>query len=261
MHQGQAKGIEFFTGYLIELSLSADNVFVFALIFGYFAVPATYQHKVLFWGILSAIVLRLIMILAGAVLIKEFAWIIYFFAGFLILTAIKMLLSGDEEVHPERNPIVRWFRRVVPGTSDYHGDRFWVREHGKLLATPLLVVLICVEVSDVIFAVDSIPAIFAVTEDPFIVFTSNICAILGLRSLYFVLAGVMDRFIYLKTGLALVLGFVGVKMLLSHTEWKIDSLISLAVVALILAGSVVASLWATRKRPGEVEEAKEALQS
>lgn len=261
MHQGQAKGIEFFTGYLIELSLSADNVFVFALIFGYFAVPAAYQHKVLFWGILSAIVLRLVMILAGAVLIKEFAWIIYFFAGFLILTAVKMLLSGDEEVHPERNPIVRWFRRVVPGTSDYHGDRFWVREHGKLLATPLLVVLICVEVSDVIFAVDSIPAIFAVTEDPFIVFTSNICAILGLRSLYFVLAGVMDRFIYLKTGLALVLGFVGVKMLLSHTEWKIDSLISLGVVGLILAGSVAASLWATRKRPGEAEEAKEALQS
>lgn len=260
MDQGQAKGIEFFTGYLIELSLSADNVFVFALIFGYFAVPPAYQHKVLFWGILSAIVLRLIMILAGAVLIKEFAWIIYLFAAFLILTAVKMLLGGNEEVHPERNPIVRWFRRVVPGTSDYHGDRFWVREHGKLLATPLLVVLICVEVSDVIFAVDSIPAIFAVTEDPFIVFTSNICAILGLRSLYFVLAGVMDRFIYLKTGLALVLGFVGVKMLLSHTEWKIDSLLSLGVVALILGGSVGASLWATRKRPGE-EPINEALQS
>lgn len=249
--QGSAKGIEFFTGYLIELSLSADNVFVFALIFGYFAVPAAFQHKVLFWGILSAIVLRLIMILAGAVLIQEFTWIIYFFAAFLIFTAIKMLVSNDEEIHPERNPVVRWFRKVVPTTPDFRGDRFLVREHGKLLATPLLVVLVCVEISDVIFAVDSIPAIFAVTRDPFIVFTSNICAILGLRSLYFVLAGVMDRFIYLKTGLALVLGFVGVKMILSHTAWKIDSIVSLCVVALILAGSVVASLWATRKRPGE----------
>lgn len=250
-NQGSAKGIEFFTGYLIELSLSADNVFVFALIFGYFAVPPAYQHKVLFWGILSAIVLRLIMILAGAVLITQFTWIIYVFAAFLIFTAIKMLFSDDEEIHPERNPVVRWFRKMVNTTPDFRGDRFWVREHGKLMATPLLVVLICVEVSDVIFAVDSIPAIFAVTRDPFIVFTSNICAILGLRSLYFVLAGVMDRFIYLKTGLALVLGFVGVKMILSHTAWKIDSIISLGVVALILAGSVVASLWATRKRPGE----------
>ncbi len=248
--QGSAKGIEFFTGYLIELSLSADNVFVFALIFGYFAVPSSYQHKVLFWGILSAIVLRLIMILLGAVLIQQFAWIIYFFAAFLIFTAIKMLVSDDEEVHPERNPVVRWFRKLVPTTADFRGDRFWIRESGQLMATPLLVVLICVEVSDVIFAVDSIPAIFAVTRDPFIVFTSNICAILGLRSLYFVLAGVMDRFIYLKTGLALVLGFVGVKMILSHTPWKIDSIISLGVVALILAGSVFASLWATRKRPG-----------
>jgi tellurite resistance protein TerC len=249
--QGSAKGIEFFTGYLIELSLSADNVFVFALIFNYFAVPANYQHKVLFWGILSAIVLRLIMILAGAALITQFTWIIYLFAAFLIITALKMLFSGDEEVHPERNPIVRWFRRVVPGTPDFRGDRFWVRENGKLLATPLLVVLVCVEISDVIFAVDSIPAIFAVTRDPFIVFTSNICAILGLRSLYFVLAGVMNRFIYLKTGLALVLGFVGIKMVLSHTAWKIDSIISLGVVALILATSVIASLYATRERPGD----------
>lgn len=251
--QGAEKGLEFFTGYLIELSLSADNVFVFALIFTFFAVPAAYQHKVLFWGIMSAIVLRLVMILAGSVLIHQFSWIIYVFAGFLIVTAIKMLLSSGEEVHPERNPVVRWFRKVVPATSDYEGDRFWVKRDGRWLATPLLVVLFCVEVSDVIFAVDSIPAIFAVTDDAFIVFTSNICAILGLRSLYFVLAGVMDRFIYLKTGLALVLGFVGVKMALSHTPWKIDSLVSLGVVGLILAGSVAASLWKTRNTAPEPE--------
>lgn len=243
---GQAKAVEFFTGYLIELSLSADNVFVFALVFNYFAVPQAYQHKVLFWGILSALVLRFIMIMAGAALIINFAWIIYVFAAFLIITAIKMLVSNDEEVHPENNPVVRWFKKAVPTTSAYEGDRFIVKRGGMWMATPLLVVLVCVEVSDVIFAVDSIPAIFAVTQDPFIVFTSNVCAILGLRSLYFVLAGVMNRFIYLKTGLALVLGFVGIKMLLSHTPYKIDSLVSLSVVALILAGSVVASLWATR---------------
>jgi tellurite resistance protein TerC len=244
---GSAKAIEFFTGYLIELSLSADNVFVFALVFTYFAVPQSYQHKVLFWGILSALVLRFIMIMAGAALIINFAWIIYVFAAFLIITAIKMLVSKDEEIHPENNPVVRLFKRLVPTTTAYEGDRFIVKRGGLWMATPLLVVLVCVEVSDVIFAVDSIPAIFAVTKDPFIVFTSNVCAILGLRSLYFVLAGVMNRFIYLKTGLALVLGFVGVKMLLSHTPYKIDSLVSLGVVALILAGAVGASLWATRK--------------
>jgi len=244
---GSAKAVEFFTGYLIELSLSADNVFVFALVFTYFAVPQSYQHKVLFWGILSALVLRFIMIMAGAALIINFAWIIYVFAAFLIITAIKMLVSKDEEIHPENNPVVRLFKRLVPTTTAYEGDRFIVKRGGLWMATPLLVVLVCVEVSDVIFAVDSIPAIFAVTKDPFIVFTSNVCAILGLRSLYFVLAGVMNRFIYLKTGLALVLGFVGVKMLLSHTPYKIDSLVSLGVVALILAGAVGASLWATRK--------------
>jgi len=244
---GSAKAVEFFTGYLIELSLSADNVFVFALVFTYFAVPQSYQHKVLFWGILSALVLRFIMIMAGAALIINFAWIIYVFAAFLIITAIKMLVSKDEEIHPENNPVVRLFKRLVPTTTNYEGDRFIVKRGGLWMATPLLVVLVCVEVSDVIFAVDSIPAIFAVTKDPFIVFTSNVCAILGLRSLYFVLAGVMNRFIYLKTGLALVLGFVGVKMLLSHTPYKIDSLVSLGVVALILAGAVGASLWATRK--------------
>lgn len=244
---GNAKAVEFFTGYLIELSLSADNVFVFALVFNYFAVPAAYQHKVLFWGIMSALVLRLLMILIGATLLSHFAWIIYVFAAFLIITAAKMLFGKDEEIHPEANPIIRWFKRVVPTTHDYHGDRFFVKIGDARLATPLLVVLFCVEVSDVIFAVDSIPAIFAVTDDAFIVFTSNVCAILGLRSLYFVLAGVMNRFIYLKAGLALVLGFVGIKMLLSHTAWKIDSIFSLVVVAVILGASVGASLWRTRQ--------------
>lgn len=245
---GSAKAVEFFTGYLIELSLSADNVFVFALLFNYFAVPAQFQHKVLFWGIISALVLRLIMILIGAALLSNFAWIIYVFAAFLIITALKMLFGKDEEMHPEANPVIRWFKRVVPTTHDYHGDRFIVKPDGvKFMATPLLVVLICVEISDVIFAVDSIPAIFAVTDDAFIVFTSNVCAILGLRSLYFVLAGVMNRFVYLKTGLALVLGFVGIKMLLSHTAWKIDSMASLVVVGMILALSIAASLWRTRR--------------
>lgn len=243
---GMEKGVEFFTGYLIELSLSADNVFVFALIFGYFAVPKEYQHKILFWGVLSAFVFRFVMILAGAALIKEFSWVIYIFGGFLLLTAVKMLADKGGEIHPEANPVVKWFRLLVPTTHTYAGNRFFTRENGRLMATPMLVVLFTIEVSDIIFAVDSIPAIFAVTDDVFILFTSNVCALLGLRSLYFVLAGVMDRFCYLRHGLALVLGFVGVKMLLSHSPWKIDSLWSLVVVAAILATSVIASLLRTR---------------
>ncbi len=243
---GSEFGKAFFTGYLIELSLSADNVFVFALLFNYFAVPLTYQHKVLFWGIISAIVLRFIMIVTGAALIEKFNWIIYLFAAFLIFTGIKMFFSSETQVDPEKNPVVRWFRKIVPGTDDYRDDKFFVIENGKRLATPLLTVLFCVEITDVIFAVDSIPAIFAVTRDPFIVFTSNICAILGLRSLYFLLAGVMDRFIYLKPGLAIILTYVGVKMSLSHSKYKIDSTISLLVVASILLIAILASLWKTR---------------
>ena len=244
---GPQKGLEFFTGYLIEKSLSVDNVFVFALLFSYFAVPAQYQHKVLFWGILGALIMRATMIVAGAALITKFAWIIYIFGGFLILTGIKMIFKKDEEIHPERNPVVRWFKRLMPVTSDYRGDKFFVRENGVRMATPLFVVLLLVEVSDLIFAVDSIPAIFAVTTDPFIVYTSNVFAILGLRSLYFALAGVMDKFHYLKVGLGAVLTFVGVKMLLAHSAWKIPTLISLGVVVLILAIAVVASLMRPRK--------------
>lgn len=244
---GSEKGIQFLTGYVIEKSLSVDNVFVFALLFSYFSVPAKYQHKVLFWGILGALVMRAIMIAVGAALITKFLWIIYIFGAFLIITGLKMIFKKEEEFHPESNPVVRWFKKLMPVTSDYREDKFFVRENGVRYATPLFVVLLLVEVSDVIFAVDSIPAIFAVTKDPFIVYTSNVFAILGLRSLYFALAGVMDKFHYLKLGLGVVLTFVGGKMLLGHTEWKIDTHLSLGVIVLILAGSVVASLVRPKK--------------
>jgi tellurite resistance protein TerC len=239
---GPQKALEFFTGYLIEYSLSVDNIFVFALLFSYFAVPAKYQHRVLFWGILGALVMRAVMIIAGTLLIAKFAWIIYVFGGFLILTGVKMIVKKEEEIHPENNPVVRWFKRLMPVTAGYREDKFFVRENGVRMATPLFVVLLLVEVSDLIFAVDSIPAIFAVTTDPFIVYTSNVFAILGLRSLYFALSGVMDKFHYLKVGLGVVLTFVGVKMLLAHTAWKIDTLVSLGVIVLILAAAVVMSL-------------------
>jgi tellurite resistance protein TerC len=241
---GQQKALEFFTGYVIEYSLSVDNMFVFALLFSYFAVPPLYQHKVLFWGILGALLMRAVMILVGAALIAKFAWIIYVFGAFLILTGIKMIFKKEEEIHPERNPLVRLFKRFMPVTSDYRADKFFVREKGILMATPLFVVLLLVEFTDLIFAVDSIPAIFAVTKDPFIVYTSNVFAILGLRSLYFALSGVMDKFHYLKIGLGVVLTFVGVKMLLGHTPWKIDTLVSLGVIVFVLAAAVAASwLW------------------
>lgn len=243
VREGSDTAVEFFTGYLIELSLSADNVFVFALIFSYFAVPAAYQHKVLFWGVLSALVLRFAMIWGGAALIENFAWIIYVFGIFLVYTGIKMLVKKDAEEHPERNPVVKWFTRAVPTTTEWHGDRFFTRIDGRLFATPLMVVLVCVEISDVVFAVDSIPAIFAVTRDPFIVFTSNVFAIMGLRSLYFVLAGAIKKFHYLHTGLGLVLSFVGVKMLLAHSGlFKIPTSAALGIVAGILVLAVVFSI-------------------
>ncbi|HSB87851.1 MAG TPA: TerC family protein [Ilumatobacteraceae bacterium] len=239
---GAQKALEFFTGYVIEKSLSVDNVFVFAMLFSYFAVPPLYQHKVLFWGILGALAMRAVMIALGAALIAQFSWIIYVFGAFLVLTGIKMAVKREEGIHPERHPMVRAFKGLMPVTSDYRQDRFFVAERGVRHATPLFVVLLLVEVSDLIFAVDSIPAIFAVTTDPFIVYTSNVFAILGLRSLYFALAGVMDKFHYLKIGLGVVLAFVGVKMLLAHSPYKLDTLLSLGVVVGILAMSVVASL-------------------
>jgi tellurite resistance protein TerC len=239
---GPQKGVEFFTAWLIEYSLSADNVFVFALIFSYFAVPAAWQHKVLFWGILGALVMRLVMIGLGVTLINQFGWILYLFGAFLVLTGLKMVFGKDTETHPEKNPVVRAFTRFVPVTQGYQGDSFVVRVQGRRMATPLLVVLVCVEASDLVFAVDSIPAVFAISLDPFIIYTSNVFAIMGLRSLYFVLAGVMDKFCYLRTALGIILSFVGAKMLLAHTAWKINTGVALGVVAGVLVLAVVASL-------------------
>jgi tellurite resistance protein TerC len=245
--RGPEAGVQFLTGYLLEKSLSIDNIFVIALIFGYFAVPAIHQHRVLFWGILGALVMRAGFILAGAALLEAFHWIIYVFGAFLIVTGLKMALVRDTEIHPENNPVLRLVRRLIPVTSDYRAGHFFVREGGRWLATPLFLVLVLVETTDLVFAVDSIPAIFAVTADPFLVFTSNIFAILGLRSLYFLLAGVMQKFIYLKLGLASVLMFVGTKMAIMDL-FKIPSLVSLLVVATLLTVAIVASLWKTRNQ-------------
>ena len=249
--RGSEVALQFLTGYLIEKSLSVDNIFVFVLIFTYFAVPSIYQHRVLFWGILGALIMRGIMIAAGAALIKEFHWIIYLFGAFLIFTGIRMATHKNEGIHPEKNPLVRLFRRIMPVSGEYHGQRFFVRVGGVLTATPLFIALLMVETTDLIFAVDSIPAIFAVTTDPFIVYTSNVFAILGLRSLYFVLRGVVDKFYYLKLSLAAVLTFVGVKMVLTDI-YKIPVVVSLAVVGLLLAIGIVASLLRARRVPTEV---------
>ncbi|MEK7408046.1 MAG: TerC family protein [Acidobacteriota bacterium] len=238
---GPERALEFFTGYLIEKALSVDNIFVFLVIFSYFAVPAAFQHRVLFWGILGALVMRAIFILLGAALLQRFHWVIYIFGAFLVFTGVKLFLQRGSEVHPERNPLFRLFRRLVASVGDYRSSHFTVVEAGKRYATPLLLVLVCVEGTDIVFAVDSIPAIFAITRDPFIVYTSNIFAILGLRALYFVLAGVMGRFHYLRVGLALVLAFVGTKMMLTDL-YKVPITASLGVVAALLTGSIVASL-------------------
>ncbi len=241
LHFGKQYGLEFFTGYLIEYALSVDNVFVFILIFSYFGVPAKLHHRVLFWGILGALIMRAIFIVAGAALISAFHWMIYIFGAFLIFTGFKVIRHGDAEVEPDRNPIVRLFQRLVPMSSGYETGKFFTIQNGKKLATPLTLVLVTVEATDVVFATDSIPAIFGVTSDPFIIYTSNVCAILGLRSLYFLLASVMNRFVYLGTGLGLVLVFIGAKML-SSGVYEINIGLSLSIVALILAGSIILSL-------------------
>lgn len=241
---GPTKALEFTTAYLIEEALSIDNIFVFLVLFSYFKVPARFQHRVLFWGILGAVVMRAGFILAGAALLNRFHWIIYVFGGILVWTGIKLFVMRDEEPDPERNPVLRLFRRLVPSVSEYHGQRFTIVKDGRRYATPLAAVLVAVEATDVIFAVDSIPAVFAVTRDPFIVYTSNIFAILGLRAMYFLLAGIMDRFRYLKPGLALVLIFVGAKMVLSEV-YKIPIGVSLGVVAGILATAIGTSLVVT----------------
>ena len=245
-------GLAFLTGYLIEKALSVDNIFVFVLIFSFFAVPAAYQHRVLFWGILGALIMRGIMIFAGAALLKQFHWVIYVFGAFLIFTGIRMALHRDDEMHPDQNPVVKLFRKLMPVTENFEEDKFFIRRAGKLMATPLFLVLLIVESTDLVFAVDSIPAIFAVTQEPFIVYTSNIFAILGLRALYFLLANVMDKFQYLKLGLSAVLTFVGVKMVIVDF-YKIPVGVSLGVIASILTISVVASLWKTRNLTSSAE--------
>jgi tellurite resistance protein TerC len=238
---GPEKALEFFTGYLIEYSLSVDNLFVFILIFSYFAVPTSYQYRVLFWGILGALIMRGAFIGTGALLLQHFHWFIYIFGAFLVFTGIKMLLEEETTVRPADNPVIKVLRRLMPISSEYKGQNFFVKEQRRWAATPLFVVLLVIESTDLIFAVDSVPAIFAVSTDPFIVYTSNVFAILGLRSLYFLLAGVIDVFVYLRYGLGAVLGFVGIKMLLVDL-YKIPIGISLAVVAGILACSIVASV-------------------
>lgn len=240
---GGDAALQFFTGYVIEKSLSLDNIFVIAVIFSYFSVPVQFQHRVLFWGVLGALVMRGVMIAAGTVLIHRFGWMTYVFGGILILTAVKMLVSRPENIAPNRNPLVRLARRFYPVSENFEAHHFFTRIDGKRAITPLFVVLLVVESTDVLFAVDSIPAIFAVTQDPFLVFTSNVFAILGLRSLYFVLASVIDRFRYLKLSLVVLLAYVGVKMLLAHV-YPIETFTSLAIISGILGLGVLASVVA-----------------
>jgi tellurite resistance protein TerC len=246
---GAEFGQQYFAGYLIEKSLAVDNVFVWAVIFSFFGVPREYQHRVLFLGVIGALVLRGAFIAAGAVLIAHFSWVLYLFAAFLVVTGIKMALQRDTHVDPSTSRVLRLFRRLVPTTDTYYGQRLLVRRAGVVLATPLLAVLVLVEATDVVFAVDSIPAIFAVTDEPFIVFTANAFALLGLRAMYFLLADLVHRFVYLKLGLALVLVWVGIKMALKVDVTYIPTPVSLAVIGAILTIAVGASWWTTRGRP------------
>ena len=240
--RGPDQGLTFLTGYVVELSLSVDNLFVFLLIFAYFKVPAQYQHKVLFCGILGALVMRAVFIGAGIALIQKFHWIIYVFGAILVISGLKMAFEKDKEVHPEKNPVLRLFRRFMPVTGEYHGGDFFVKREKLRLATPLFIVLLMMETTDLVFAVDSVPAVLAITTDPFIVYTSNVFAILGLRSMFFALTGIMKLFHYLHYGLAAVLVFVGGKMLLAGF-YKIPTLASLLVIVGLLAVAVVASLF------------------
>lgn len=254
--RGPEDALNFLTGYLVEYSLSVDNIFVFVLLFSYFRVPPQYQHRVLFWGILGALLMRGTMILLGAALVERFEWILYLFGAFLLVTGVRLIFQDDDpDVDPQRNPLVAIARRLLPITPEMQGDRFFVRDSGRFSATPLFLVLLIVESTDLIFAVDSIPAIFGITHDPFIVYTSNICAILGLRSLYFLLAGVMESFYYLRYGLAIILSFIGVKMLTPLvTGWflgghglHIPNTVSLAVIALTLITAIAASIIRSRR--------------
>lgn len=239
---GRIKALEFLTGYVIEYSLSVDNIFVFILIFSYFAVKPQYQHKILFWGIIGALLMRGIFIFTGVALINRFHWIVIIFGGFLVFTGIRMLFSKETEVDPEKNAIVRFFKKFLPVSHELDGEKFFIRRDHRLHATPLFLVLLIIETSDLIFAVDSIPAILAISQDRFIVYTSNIFAIMGLRSLYFALAGIMGLFRFLKIGLAFVLTFVGLKMLFAFFELEIPIVLSLLIIISILLISILASL-------------------
>ena len=243
---GPQKGLEFLTGYVIEKALSVDNIFIFVVLFTTFAVPREQQHRVLYWGVIGALIMRGLMIGLGTALIERFHWVLYIFGAILIITGIKMVVQRAVDPHPERNPIYKLAAGVIPSTPAYHGQHFFVRENSRWLATPLFLVLVAVEATDLVFAVDSIPAIFAVTTDPFIVYSSNVFAILGLRSLYFVLAGVLEKFRYLKLGLAFVLCFVGAKMLIAGV-YKVPIVVSLAVIVAILAVSILASMISGRR--------------
>ena len=245
---GKTKALEFFTGYVIEYSLSVDNIFIFILIFSYFAVNTRYQHKILFWGILGALIMRGIFIFAGVALINRFEWIVVIFGGFLLFTGIKMLFQKETEVNPDKNPIIKFFRRFLPVTQTLHGDKLLIVENRRLLATPLFLVLVIIESSDLIFAVDSIPAILAISKSTFIVYTSNIFAILGLRSLYFAVSGMMSYFRYLRVGLSFVLIFVGLKMLSSFVNFEISIILSLGIIISILLISILASVFIKKEK-------------
>lgn len=244
---GETKALEFLTGYVIEKALSVDNIFVFVLIFTYFQIPAIYQHKVLFWGIIGALIMRVIFIFAGVALLEKFHWTIYVFGAILIFTGIKMLLDKDKKMEPEKNPVIKLFRKFIPTTNQLHGEKFFIKENQKSVATPLFVALIMIEITDLIFAVDSIPAILAITQDHFIVYTSNVFAILGLRSLYFALSSIIDRFKYLAVGLAIILVFVGLKMVFIDF-YKIPVHFSLLIIFSIITLSIVISLIKTKNQ-------------
>ena len=248
---GHTPALQWLTAYVVEYSLSVDNLFVFLMVFSYFRVAPEHQHRVLFWGIVGAFVMRAVLIIAGTALVKEFHWLIYLFGAFLVFTAIKMLLSKEEAVDPEQQGIVKLARRVLPVSRSADGSRFFLREDGRLKVTPLFLVLLVVEATDLLFALDSIPAVLGISQDPFIVYSSNVCAILGLRSLFFVVASLMDKFHLLKVGLAAILGFVGVKMLITYFDIHVPIGISLGAIAGILAASIIASLiWPKAPEPG-----------
>jgi tellurite resistance protein TerC len=248
---GSVPALQWLTAYVVEYSLSVDNLFVFLMVFGYFRVAPEHQHRVLFWGIVGAFLMRAVLILAGTALVKEFHWLIYLFGAFLVFTAIKMLVSKEEAVDPEQKGVVRFARRVLPVSKMGEGSRFFIREDGRLKVTPLFLVLLVVEATDLLFALDSIPAVLGISQDAFIVYTSNVCAILGLRSLFFVVSSLMDKFHFLKVGLSAILGFVGVKMLITYFDIHVPIGISLGTIAGILVASIVASLiWPKAPEPG-----------